>query len=370
MFVSQPETKKLNSMILFYSIISTILLMFFISSPVFSQEGERVAVLYFTDHSGFDSDGLLSFWPFNIIFGSGQKREKWELSPGFRDMLNEKLTEAGYSIIEPDYIDKVLQETKKDNIGELAKKLNADVIIVGDIKKFEQHRTRASSQGATQFDSGETTSMIAMGGLGGFFYSSTVKTHVMMYNSSGEELENSNFDSKKDLKDFYMGVGPLTYHRGDTKEKDSEQKNPIVDYKKLDAMKFGSDEFKNDTLFGLATMDVIDQIAKKMDEHLTPAKIANVNGKIIYVGTGDRLKENEVYVNLGASDGIKPGVRLGVFVEELKLTDPDSGKELGTAPEEKIGAIKITKIEAEHLSVAEIIEKTKKIERGNIVKRE
>ncbi len=357
----------LKKLILFHSIIPAIVYMFVISSPVFSQGGEKIAVLYFTDHSGFDSDGLLSFWPFNVIFGSGQKREKWELSSGFRDMLNEKLTEAGYSIIEADYVDKILQETKKDNLGELAKKLNADVIIVGNIKKFEQHRTRASSQGPTQYNPSETTSMIAMGGLGGFFYSATVKTHVMMYDSSGEELENSNFDSKKDLKDFYMGVGPLTYHRGDTEEKN---KNPIVDYEKLDAMKFGSDEFKSDTLFGLATMDVMDQIAKKMDEHLTPTEIANVNGKIIYVGTGDRLKENEVYVNLGASDGIKPGVRLGVFVEELKLTDPDSGKELGTVPEEKIGAIKITKIEAEHLSVAEIVEKTKQIERGNVVKRE
>lgn len=371
MLAGHYKSKKSNNLLMLLCFLFPAIILI-ISFPSICQGYEKVAVLYFTDNSKFDSGGFFSFWPFSVIFGSGQKREKWELSSGFRDMLNEKLTESGYDIIEPAYIDKILKETKKGNLKELAGKLDADIIIIGNVKKFEQHRTRASSQGPTQLNPSDSISMVTMGGLGGFFYSATVKTHVMMYDNSGEEIENSNFDSKKDLKDFYMGVGPLTYHRGDSKEEkeDLEKRSPIVDYKKLDVMKFGGDEFKNETLFGAATMDVMEQIANKIGENLTPTEIANVNGKIIYVGTGDRLKENEVYINIGAGDGVKPGMRLGVYIEELKLTDPDSGKELGIVPEEKIGAIKITKIETEHLSVAEIVEKIKQIERGNVVKRE
>jgi hypothetical protein len=93
-------------------------------------------------------------------------------------------------------------------------------------------------------------------------------------------------------------------------------------------------------------------------------------GKIIYVGTGERLKDNEVYINLGAGDGVRPGLRLGVYIEGLQLTDPDTGEELGTVDEKKVGVIKVSKVEADHLSIAEVIEKTGQIERGNIVKRE
>lgn len=359
---------RLNiKLLILFTIILAIVYVFSSSSPVYGQKGENVAVLYFTDHSRFDSGGLLSFWPFSAIFGTGKNREKWHLASGFRDMLNEKLVQSGYNIIKADEIDQLLKEIKKENIKILATKLNADIIIIGDIRKFEQHRARASSQGPTKVASGEYMSIGAMGGVGGFYYSSTVNIHIIMYDSSGEEIENSDFNSKKDLQDFYMGVGPATYHKGDTKD-EAGKKNPIVDYNKLDNIKFGSDEFKNDTLFGLATMDVMDEIVTRLGEHLSPSEIVSAQGKIIYLGTGDRLKENEVYINLGASDGIKPGIKLGVYMEELKLIDPDSGKELGTAPEEKIGIIKVTRVEADHLSIAEIVESTKKIERGNLVK--
>ena len=336
-----------------------------------SQESDKVAVLYFTDHSRFDSGGgCLSFWPLNVIFGTGQKRERWDLKSGFRDMLNEKLTEAGYNIVEPGHVDVILRETGGKNLSKLADKLGADIMIIGDIKKFQQHRTRASSQGPTMLDSGETMSMSVMGGIGGFFYSATVKTDIAIYDSSGDELDRAEINSKKDLRDFYMGVGPMTYHRGDTNEKD-DKPEPIVDYEKLDKMKFGTDEFKNKTLFGMATMDTIDKIVAKVQEHSKPAELTPVQGKIVYVGTADgRVKENQVYIDLGAGDGIKTGNKLGVYIPGLQLTDPDTGKELGKLAEEKIGVIKVSKVEADHLSLAEIVEKTGQIERGNIVRRE
>jgi|GEM_PF-1470591 len=339
-----------------------------------AQEGEKVAVLYFTDHSKFDSGGCLSFWPLNVIFGTGQRREKWDLRSGFRDLLNEELSGAGYDIVEPGYVDRALQEAGKEDLAALAGRLSADVMIVGDIRKFQQHRTRASSQGPTTLRSGPDTRMVAMGGVGGFYYSASVETDITIYDSSGDELESVEVNSKKDLRDFYMGIGPLTksYHGGEARTENdaSEQEPPIVDYKKLDAMKFGTDEFKNRTLFGIATMDVMGKIVGKVEEYLEPTVLHAVQGDIIYVGTGKRLKENEVYINLGAGDGIRPGHRLGVYIEGLQLTDPDTGEELDTLAEKKVGVIKISRVEADHLSIAEIIEKTGQIERGNIVKRE
>ena len=352
-----------------FVLIMTVILCFSSSS----QDGGKVAVLYFTDNSRFDSGGgCLAIWPLNVIFGSGRQQEKWELDTGFRDMLNEKLTESGYAIVESDYVDKTLQDIGTEDLAALVKKLDADFMIVGDIRKFQQHRTRASSQGPTTIASGRGMNMTAMGGVGGFFYSSTIKTNIIIYDNTGDEIENGEVSSRKDLRDFYMGVGPMTYHRGDTKEADEDIKarNPIVDYKRLDKIKLGSDEYKNRTLFGIATMDVMDQIVSKVTEYLAPSKLATIEGKIIYVGTGERLKDNEVYINLGAGDGIMKGNRLGVFVKALQLTDPDTGKELGAFGEEKVGAIKISKVEAEHLSIAEIVEKSGQIERGNIVKQE
>jgi hypothetical protein len=367
----KSQVSSLMSWVLCLSVVFAITF----CSQSWGQEGGKVAVLYFTDHSGFGSGcGCLSLWPFSIIFGTGQKREKWDLKSGFRDMLNERLAEAGYNIIEPGHVDKVLQEMGKEDLAALAGKLSADAMIIGDIREFQQHRARATSQGPTELASGSTTRMVAMGGVGGFYYSASVETNIMIYDSSGDELESTEVDSKKDLRDFYMGVGLLTksYHGGEArKESDaSEQESPIVDYARLDAVKFGTDEFKSRTLFGIATMDVMDKIVAKVEEHLEPAVLINVRGKIIYVGTGKRLKENEVYIDLGAGDGIRPGHRLGVYIEGLPLTDPDTGEELGTLAEEKIGVIKVSKVEADHLSIAEIVERTGQIERGNIVKRE
>lgn len=357
----------------FISVIFAVILTGIFCSSSSGQEGAKVAVLYFANHSGFDSSGgCLSIWPLSVIFGKGTEQEKWDLESGFRDMLNEKLIEAGYHVIEPSSVNKALLEIGEENSAALARSLDADIMIVGDIRKFQQHRRRASSQGPTTFGAGGGMQMVAMGGIGGFFYSASVNTNVAIYDSSGDELESSEVSSKKNLRDFYMGVGPMTYHRGDRKEKDngSEQQDPIVDYKKLDTIKFGTDEYKNKTLFGMATTDVMDSIVAKVGEYLEPVELSTAQGKIIYVGTGERLKENEVYINLGAGDGLKEGLKLGVYIKGIQLTDPDTGEELGTVAEEKVGSIKISKVEAEHLSLAEIVEKTSQIEQGNIVKRE
>ncbi|MGB9597277.1 MAG: hypothetical protein ACPL7B_13430 [Candidatus Poribacteria bacterium] len=353
------------------------ILLFLVLSFAYAQDGQKVAVLYFTDHSKFDSGSGCSWFslgPLNSLFGIGQSREKWDLSSGFRDLLNESLKSSGYNLIEPNYVDQVIKESGKNNISEIANKLGADVVIIGDITKFEQHRTRVSSQGPTRAStSGEYgMNMNLMGGLAGYYYTSTVKAKFAIYDNLGNELDNGEASSKKDLQDFYIGIGPLSKnYKGGNPNSSKEQKgsqDPIVDYKKLDTMKFGTDEFKNKTLFGLATMDVINQMVTNISKFVEPSNQPNVLGKIIYVGDGKYLKENEVYIDLGASDGLVIGHKFGVYIEGIVLTDPDTGKELERSPDKKIGIIKVTKIEADHLSIAEIIEGLGQVSKGNLIK--
>ncbi len=355
------------------------LLLFFVEGFIHAQNGQRVAVLYFADHSKFDSGsgcGWFSLGPLNSLFGIGQSREKWDLSSGFRDLLNESLKSSGYNIVDPSYVDQVIKSSGRNNISELAEKLSADIVVIGDITKFEQHRTRVSSQGKSVASTGGEygMNMNLMGGLAGYYYNSTVKVKFTIYDNSGAELESGEVISKKDLQDFYIGLGPLSknYKGGDAHSsgEKNESQAPIVDYKKLDTMKFGTDEFKNKTLFGLATMDVINQMITNIGNFVEPIYQPKVLGKIIYVGDGKYLKENEVYIDLGASDGLVIGHKLGVYIEGITLSDPDTGDELGKGQDKKIGMIKITKIEADHLSIAEIIEGLGQVGKGNLIKAE
>ncbi len=353
----------------FYSriFILIIALIFIICLSSIAQESRKIAVLYFTDHSNFDRQsgcGCISLGPLNFLFGSGQKKEKWDLKIGFRNLLNESLKEEGYNIIEPGHIDNIIKEAGTGNLALLADKLEADIMIIGDIKKFEQHRNRVSSHGYTSVGAGfpgseQGTNMTLLGGIGGFHYSSTVKTNIKFYDNSGDEIDSSEIISKKDLQDFMIGMGPLSksYQSGKAKS-ENENQSPIVDYKKLDQMQFGTDEFKNRTLFGLATMDVMKQIVAKVNEYIQPIKTTNATGKIIYIGDGKHLKENQAYVDIGAGDGIITGIKLDVYAE----TGSDS------LQKDKIGVIQIIKVEAEHLSIAEILEGIGKVKKGDIVK--
>jgi hypothetical protein len=347
-----------------------------------AQTERKVAVVYFLDHSKFDRGsgcGFISLGPLNSLFGIGQKKEKWELASGFRDKLNENLKNSGYNVIEQSYVEDVIKDSGKDNLAGLASKLGADVLIVGDITKFEQHRTRISSSGPTSASANTGADMsMAMnlkGGIGGYYYASSVKTTVTLYDNSGDEIDRADIESKKDLKDFTIGMGPFikSYQGGESNKKDdSKEKEPIVEYQKLDKMKFGTDVFMNQTLFGLATTDVMNQIVAKVGDHIEPTlKIKpGVEGKIIYVGDNNHLKENEAFIDLGAADGLAIDNKLGVYIEELTLTDPDTGKELKKIPEKKVGLIKVSKIEADHLSVAEIVEGLGEVKKGNIIRPE
>jgi len=103
-------------------------------------------------------------------------------------------------------------------------------------------------------------------------------------------------------------------------------------------------------------MDIIGQIVDKVGEHVEPMKKSNVSGKVIYVGDGKHLKENEVYIDLGAGDGLVAELKLSVYMQDESNI------------EKKIGLLKVSNIQAEHLSIAEIIEGIGLINKGCIVR--
>jgi len=55
-------------------------------------------------------------------------------------------------------------------------------------------------------------------------------------------------------------------------------------------MKFGTEEFKEKTLFGLATMDAMDQIVAKVGEYIEPTK-SQMSRKGYICRDGKHLKE-------------------------------------------------------------------------------
>ena len=102
---------------------------------------KRIAVLYFEDHSRFDSPTGCGCVPTFIgnIFGT---KKRWDLEAGFAKMLNRKLVET--NVYEPVSKDELLdamalmtfsrqnlRKMDQAQLATLAKHLNADVIVVG-----------------------------------------------------------------------------------------------------------------------------------------------------------------------------------------------------------------------------------------------
>ena len=167
---------------------------------------KRIAVLYFEDHSRFDSSTGCGCVPTFIgnIFGT---KKRWDLEAGFAKMLNRKLAET--NVYEPVSKDELLgamalmaplpSQNLKQNLKKLnqaqratfAKHLKADVIVVGDIRKFNQERMRANAsrtlrEGGREAQRGTAqASLLAPVILRGSLHRVTIKLNMKFYNTSG-----------------------------------------------------------------------------------------------------------------------------------------------------------------------------------------
>ncbi len=103
---------------------------------------------------------------------------------------------------------------------------------------------------------------------------------------------------------------------------------------------FGGDAF-NKTVLGQATRQAIEQAV---------TFIIRSTEQVPWTGRVVEVAGDQVYINVGAGAGVKPGDRFTVTVVVRELTDPDSGALLGIV-ENKRGEIEVVKVQ-EKFSVA------------------
>lgn len=373
--------------------------------PISAGLTKRVAVVYFEDHSHFDSPtgcGLIPAGPFKFLFGSGDKtRQRWNLEAGFRDLLNQTLKNTG--VYEPVGYEEIgiafaeLGLSRRDlkseqNRARFADRLNVEALIVGDIRKFGQERLRGSSHRDVETVQGQVAAASTYG-ISGYTYSAHVKVDLIMYDGgSGKQIVTTQLEESATYTGGSATAGPLrtdvTKSGIDPKlipaEKKNPPKRPIVEYKKLNRVRFGNytplqpgeEEVKfEDTLFGIATQKAMDKIIARLREEIGPESTPTtsppfseiVKGKVIGIYPSPNQSEPDVYINLGSSHGIKRGMQISVFTLSDELRDPDTGKLLGRV-EVKVGMLEITEVQGEGLSKAKIIEGVGKIKLHDIVK--
>ncbi len=370
---------------------------------------KRVAVLYFEDHSHFDSPTGCGLIPTSIGKIFGGKKKRWDLEAGFHELLNRKLKQT--PVYEPISQDDILDamaslglsrkslEASPEKRSVLAKELKAEVLIVGDIRKFNQERARANAsrtlrEGGRE-QQGTTGSFVGGVQVLGRAYFTSIKLDMRFYGISGAEITTSKISASKRHQ---LGGAQIAALRVVVTEEGTELEfgqmsskkkkfRPIVDAAKLNQIKFGSAEYDR-TLLGLTTDEALDKVVLAMRENIGPAFIWPPNatdttttaqndkrsstsrstgpiiGKIVFVNAD---KPEETYINIGSATGIVIGQQLTVFRRGEPLTDPDTGEILDYISE-KIGKAEVVEVRSDRLSKVRITEGFGKIERGDGVK--
>ena len=373
--------------------------------------GKRVAILSFEDHSRFDSPTGCGCIPtgglIGKIFGGTKRRTDWDLSSGFRILLNRKLAQT--QVYEPITQDEIMDGMAKLRISrksvmssaksrdKLLKELNAEVIIIGDVRKFNQERVRANAsrsliEGSTG-SAGKSMHNMPLGYMTGYqmvgyAYFATVNLNADFFGVSGEKIATRKVSARKQHQ---LGGAKIAAFEAITTEQGSEFRlgqspkseekkklRPIVNPALLRKIGFGSPTFDR-TLFGLATDEALEKIVLALREIIGPELITdNLNtgsknlqkpvtkaiaGKIIYA---DPENPDQCYINIGSAQNVAVQQKLEVITAE-PLVDPDTSEVLGYLSK-KIGMIEVTEIQTDRLSKVRIIEGFGRIKKGDEVK--
>ena len=373
--------------------------------------GKRVAILSFEDHSRFDSPTGCGCIPtgglIGKIFGGTKRRTDWDLSSGFRILLNRKLAQT--QVYEPITQDEIMDGMAKLRISrksvissaksrdKLLKELNAEVIIIGDVRKFNQERVRANAsrsliEGSTG-SAGKSMHNMPLGYMTGYqmvgyAYFATVNLNADFFGVSGEKIATRKVSARKQHQ---LGGAKIAAFEAITTEQGSEFRlgqspkseekkklRPIVNPALLRKIGFGSPTFDR-TLFGLAADEALEKIVLALREIVGPELITdNLNtgsknlqkpvtkaiaGKIIYA---DPENPDQCYINIGSAQNVAVQQKLEVITAE-PLVDPDTSEVLGYLSK-KIGMIEVTEIQTDRLSKVRIIEGFGRIKKGDEVK--
>ena len=368
---------------------------------------KRVAVLYFEDNSRFDSPTGCGCVP-NFIGNLFSTKKRWDLEAGFAKILNRKLVET--NVYEPVPKDELLdamarmtlsrhdlKKLDKEQRATLAKHLNADVIVLGNIRKFNQERLRTNAsrtlrEGGREAQQG-MASYTAPVILRGSLHRVTIKLDMKFYNASGDLAGEPRLATTRDHS--YAGTKfasleasvteegtNLTF--GQTSDRQRRNPRPIVKPTELNEIQFASAEYDR-TLFGVVTNETLikgvlalrdnigpnfitpweSQLATAEKGKKTPSMAADgpVKGKIVYV---DNENQDMIYVNIGSDMGIAINQEFTVSTKGKPVRDIDTGEILTYVPK-PIGTLAVSEIQTGKVSIFRVVEIAEPLKIGDVV---
>ena len=368
---------------------------------------KRVAVLYFEDNSRFDSPTGCGCVP-SFIGNLFSTKKRWDLESGFAKMLNRKLVET--NVYEPvpkdELLDAMAQMTlsrhdlkrlDQEQRATLAKHLNADVIVLGNIRKFNQERLRTNAsrtlrEGGREAQQG-MASYTAPVILRGSLHRVTIKLDMKFYNASGDLAGEPRLATTRDHS--YAGTKFASLEASVTEEgtnltfgqtSDRQRKNPrpIVKPTELNEIQFASAEYDR-TLFGVVTNETLikgvlalrdnigpnfitpweSQLATAEKGKKTPSTATDgpVKGKIVYV---DNENPDMIYVNIGSDKGIAINQEFTVSTKGKPVRDIDTGEILTYVPK-PIGTLAVSEIQTGKVSIFRVVEIAEPLKIGDVV---
>ena len=368
---------------------------------------KRIAVLYFEDHSRFDSPTGCGCIP-SFIGNMVSTKKRWDLEAGFAKILNRKLVET--NMYEPVSKDELLdamafmtlsrqnlRKLNKEQRAALAKHLNADVVVMGDIRSFNQERLRTNAsrtlrEGGREAQRG-TASYMAPVILRGSLHRVTIKLNMEFYNASGDVVAEPRISASRDHS--YAGTKFASLEASVTEEgtnltfgqtPDSRRKNPrpIVKPTELNAIQFASAEYER-TLFGVVTNEALIKVVLALRDSVGPNFITPwesraetvkktegtpvtasgpIKGKIQYVDEEDLDK---VYINIGSNRGIAINQQFAVYTKGKPVRDLDTGEVLAYL-EKQVAVVAVSEILNDKISVFSVVEMTESPKIGDVVR--
>ncbi|MXV75468.1 hypothetical protein F4Z99_14510 [Candidatus Poribacteria bacterium] len=368
---------------------------------------KRVAVLYFEDNSRFDSPTGCGCIP-SFIGNIFSTKKRWDLEAGFAKILNRKLVET--NVYEPIPKDELLdamalmtlsrhslKKLDQAQRATLAKHLNADVIVLGNIRKFNQERLRTNAsrtlrEGGREAQRG-MTSYTAPVILRGSLHRVTIQLNMKFYNASGDAVAEPRISATRDHS--YAGTRFASLEASVTEEgtnlsfgqtSDKQRKNPrpIVKPTELNEIQFASAEYDR-TLFGMVTNEALIKVVLALRDNVgpnfitrwepqpaasekgaqTPSTITDgpVKGKITYL---DNENPDMIYVNIGSDKGIAINQEFTVSTKGKPVRDIDTGEILTYVPKQ-IGTLAVSEILTGKVSVFRVVEIAEPLKIGDVV---
>ena len=371
---------------------------------------KRIAVLYFEDHSRFDSPTGCGCIP-SFIGNIFSTKKRWDLEAGFAKMLNRKLVET--DMYEPVSKDELLdamalmtlsrhglKKLNQEQRATLAKHLNADVIVVGDIQKFNQERFRTNAsrtlrEGGREAQRGPVgASYVAPVILRGSIHRATIKLNMKFYNVSGNAVAEPRISASRDHNYLGTKVASLEASRteegtnltfGQTTESQRKNPRPIVKPVELNEIQFASAEYDR-TLFGMVTNEALIKVVLALRDSVGPNFITPwepktatakegqgkpaaapgepIKGKIQYV---DSEHPDNIYVNIGSNWDIAINQEFDVYTKGKAVRDLDTGEILTYVPKQ-IGRVAVSEILTDKVSIFRVVETTEPLKEGDIVR--